>query len=75
MFRRRIFIYAALAATLFIQSAIFNPAKLNAQTASTKDVVMILPFENTSNLWDLFAVPLARSGWSYDGSHDDADEQ
>ena len=50
MFRRRIFIYAALAATLFIQSAIFNPAKLNAQTASTKDVVMILPFENTSNL-------------------------
>src|SRR5438045_9630179 len=50
MVRRRIIIYAALAATLFIQSAIFNPAKLNAQTASTKDVVMILPFENTSNL-------------------------
>lgn len=43
-------IYAALAAILFIQSAIFNPAQVSAQNAGTKDVVMILPFENTSNL-------------------------
>jgi tetratricopeptide (TPR) repeat protein len=50
MFRRRVCIYAALAAILFIQSAIFTPAKVWAQTPGAKDVVMILPFENTSNL-------------------------
>jgi tetratricopeptide (TPR) repeat protein len=50
MLRRRAFMYAALAATLFIQSAIFTATRATAQTAGTKDVVMILPFENTSNL-------------------------
>jgi tetratricopeptide (TPR) repeat protein len=50
MFRRSILLYTALAAILFIQSALFNPAQAHAQTASAKDVVMILPFENTSNL-------------------------
>ncbi|MDT5063688.1 MAG: hypothetical protein QOH63_4147 [Acidobacteriota bacterium] len=50
MLRRPVFIYAALAATLFIQSAIFTSSKVTAQTAGAKDVVMILPFENTSNL-------------------------
>jgi tetratricopeptide (TPR) repeat protein len=50
MLRRRSFIYAALAAALIIQSAIFTPAKVAAQAAGAKDVVMILPFENTSNL-------------------------
>jgi tetratricopeptide (TPR) repeat protein len=50
MLRRRLFIYAAFAATLFIQSAIFTSTKVTAQTAGAKDVVMILPFENTSNL-------------------------
>lgn len=41
---------AALAALLFIQPAIFGPSKVAAQGAAAKDVVMILPFENTSNL-------------------------
>jgi tetratricopeptide (TPR) repeat protein len=42
--------YAALAALLFIQSAFFAPAKVGAQTAGSQDVVMILPFENTSSM-------------------------
>src|SRR5215212_10499279 len=50
MLRRRVLIYAALAATLFIHSAIFTSTRVTAQTAGAKDVVMILPFENTSNL-------------------------
>ncbi|HEY0386153.1 MAG TPA: tetratricopeptide repeat protein, partial [Pyrinomonadaceae bacterium] len=50
MLRRPVFIYALLAATLFIQSSILSPTKATAQTTGTKDVVMILPFENTSNL-------------------------
>jgi len=49
MFRRSV-IYAALAVTLFIQSTFFAPVKAMAQTTGTRDVVMILPFENTSNL-------------------------
>ena len=40
---------AALAALLFIQPVIFGPSKVAAQTAAAKDVVMILPFENTSS--------------------------
>jgi tetratricopeptide (TPR) repeat protein len=39
---------AALAALLFIQPVIFDSSKVAAQTAA-KDVVMILPFENTSS--------------------------
>lgn len=50
MFRRRLVIYTALAVILFIQSAIFTQTKVSAQTPGAKDVVMILPFENTSNL-------------------------
>src|SRR5918998_1769388 len=50
MLRRSFIIYAALAALLFIQSAFIAPAKASAQATSAKDVVMILPFENTSNL-------------------------
>ena len=50
MLRRRFLIYAALAATFIIQSAIFTSSEVAAQTTGAKDVVMILPFENTSNL-------------------------
>lgn len=50
MLRRPFVIYAALAAMLFIQSAFLTPLKATAQMTATKDVVMILPFENTSNL-------------------------
>lgn len=50
MLRRPFIVYAALAALLFIQSAFIAPVKAVAQAASSKDVVMILPFENTSNL-------------------------
>jgi tetratricopeptide (TPR) repeat protein len=50
MLRRPFVIYAALAALFFIQSAFLTPVKTTAQTTGTKDVVMILPFENTSNL-------------------------
>jgi tetratricopeptide (TPR) repeat protein len=47
---RRSSIFAALLALLFIQSTFFTPTEAAAQTAGSKDVVMILPFENTSNL-------------------------
>ncbi|HEX8707109.1 MAG TPA: tetratricopeptide repeat protein [Pyrinomonadaceae bacterium] len=50
MFRQRFVIYAALAALLFLQSALFPSVKAIAQGSATKDVVMILPFENTSSL-------------------------
>ncbi|HYJ48171.1 MAG TPA: tetratricopeptide repeat protein, partial [Pyrinomonadaceae bacterium] len=50
MLRRPFIIYAALAAALLIQSTFFNPLEASAQTTAAKDVVMILPFENTSNL-------------------------
>ncbi len=40
---------AALAALLFIQPVIFDSSKVAAQTAAAKDVVMILPFENTTS--------------------------
>jgi tetratricopeptide (TPR) repeat protein len=50
MLRRRFIICAALLALLFIQSAFFTPVKVRAQVAGARDVVMILPFENTSNL-------------------------
>ncbi|HJU53570.1 MAG TPA: tetratricopeptide repeat protein [Pyrinomonadaceae bacterium] len=49
MLRRSVFVCAALAALLFIQPVIFGPSKVAAQTAAAKDVVMILPFENTSS--------------------------
>src|SRR5437868_6574890 len=49
MLRRPFVIYAALTAMLFIQSAFLTPLKATAQTTATRDVVMILPFENTSN--------------------------
>ncbi len=49
MLRRYVFVCAALAALLFIQPVIFGPSKVAAQTAAAKDVVMILPFENTSS--------------------------
>jgi tetratricopeptide (TPR) repeat protein len=50
MLRRPFIVYAALAALLFIQSALIAPVKASAQATHSKDVVMILPFENTSNL-------------------------
>jgi tetratricopeptide (TPR) repeat protein len=50
MLRRYSIVYAVLAAMLFIQSAFINPPQAAAQTAGAKDVVMILPFENNSNL-------------------------
>src|ERR1043165_5898143 len=50
MLRRPFVIYAALAALLLIQSAFLSPLRATAQTTGAKDVVMILPFENTSNL-------------------------
>lgn len=50
MLRRSVIMYAALSALLFIQSAFLAPSKASAQTAGAKDVVMILPFENTSSL-------------------------
>jgi tetratricopeptide (TPR) repeat protein len=50
MLRRSVIIYTALAALLFIQSAFLAPTEASAQTAGAKDVVMILPFENTSSL-------------------------
>lgn len=48
---RRIFVApAAFVLTMFALLALFVPAqKAQAQTASTKDVVMVLPFENVSN--------------------------
>ncbi|HKR01260.1 MAG TPA: tetratricopeptide repeat protein [Pyrinomonadaceae bacterium] len=50
MLRRRFTACAVVAALLFIQSAVITPVEVRAQTAGAKDVVMILPFENTSNL-------------------------
>jgi tetratricopeptide (TPR) repeat protein len=50
MLRRPFVISAALAALLLIQSAFLSPMRATAQTTGAKDVVMILPFENTSNL-------------------------
>jgi tetratricopeptide (TPR) repeat protein len=50
MLRRRFIVYPALLALLLIQSAFFTTPEASAQTTATKDVVMILPFENTSNL-------------------------
>lgn len=50
MLRRSVIMYAALAALLFIQSAFLTSFEASAQTVGAKDVVMILPFENTSNL-------------------------
>ncbi len=48
--RRSVLTCAALAALLFIQPIVFGPSKVAAQTVAARDVVMILPFENTSNL-------------------------
>lgn len=48
MSKRPFVIYAALAVTFFIQSLFLTRA--HAQTTQARDVVMILPFENTSNL-------------------------
>jgi tetratricopeptide (TPR) repeat protein len=51
MLRRSALTSVALAALLFIQPMIFGPSRVAAQqTAPAKDVVMILPFENTSSL-------------------------
>ena len=50
MLRRPRIIFAALAALLLIQSAFIHPSEAAAQSAGAKDVVMILPFENNSNL-------------------------
>lgn len=50
MLRRSSIIYTALAVLILIQSAFLNPSPAAAQSAGTKDVVMILPFENNSNL-------------------------
>lgn len=50
MLRRSVLTCAALAALLFIQPFIFGPSRVAAQTGAARDVVMILPFENTSNL-------------------------
>ena len=50
MLRRFHIIYAALAAIFLIQSAFVSPSTVAAQTTGARDVVMILPFENTSNL-------------------------
>ena len=36
-------------ALLLVFTFVFPPAKAQAQQASTADVVMVLPFENTSN--------------------------
>src|SRR5215211_8248829 len=47
--RRSVLMCAALAALLFIQPVIFDSSKVAAQSAPAKDVVMILPFENTSS--------------------------
>lgn len=47
---RRPLIFIAVTALLFVQSAFIAPVEALAQAASSKDVVMILPFENTSNL-------------------------
>ncbi|HWT00153.1 MAG TPA: tetratricopeptide repeat protein [Pyrinomonadaceae bacterium] len=49
MLRRIALTCAALAALLFIQPVIFGPSRVAAQTAPARDVVMILPFENTSS--------------------------
>ncbi len=49
MLRRYVLTCAALAALLFLQPMIFGPSKVAAQSAPAKDVVMILPFENTSS--------------------------
>jgi tetratricopeptide (TPR) repeat protein len=50
MLRRSVIMYAALSALLFMHFAFLAPSKASAQTAGAKDVVMILPFENTSSL-------------------------
>ncbi|HEX8920989.1 MAG TPA: hypothetical protein VF766_05905, partial [Pyrinomonadaceae bacterium] len=50
MLRRSSMMCAAFAALLFIQFAYLNPSTAAAQSAGAKDVVMILPFENNSNL-------------------------
>ena len=50
MFRRRAISFAAAAAFLLLSSPLFCSSRVSAQTAGTKDVVMILPFENTSNM-------------------------
>lgn len=50
MLRRFMVAHAALAlATLTLLALFFAPARAAAQTAGTKDVVMVLPFENVSN--------------------------
>lgn len=49
MLRRSVLLCAALAALLFIQPVVFDSSKVAAQTAAAKDVVMILPFENTTS--------------------------
>ena len=48
--RRSVLIYVAFAAVLFIQSAFISASVVSAQTTGARDVVMILPFENTSNM-------------------------
>ena len=49
MLRRSAFVCAVLAALLLVQPMIFGPSQVAAQNAPAKDVVMILPFENTSS--------------------------
>jgi tetratricopeptide (TPR) repeat protein len=50
MLRRSPIVYGALAIVLFIQVAFVDSSRASAQTAGARDVVMILPFENTSSL-------------------------
>src|SRR3954470_22286128 len=50
MFRRPVVRYLVIVGLLFIQSAFFAPMKAAAQNTGARDVVMILLFENTSNL-------------------------
>jgi tetratricopeptide (TPR) repeat protein len=48
MLRKRLMIYAAIFAFALAWLSLFTPARSFAQTANS-DVVMVLPFENTSN--------------------------
>jgi tetratricopeptide (TPR) repeat protein len=50
MLRPSRIIYVVLAALLLISSAFLSSSRAVAQTAGARDVVMILPFENNSNL-------------------------
>jgi tetratricopeptide (TPR) repeat protein len=50
MLRRPRIIYAALAALFLIPSGFLSTPEARAQAPAARDVIMILPFENTSNL-------------------------